>query len=92
MNYEIKFKPKTLKKFKKLDKTIKSQFLDKLEEIVQDVDNFPHKRLCLLHHDFCKIRIDGFRLLYQIIDDQLVIEVSDVGRRDEIYDRLRGLI
>lgn len=91
MNYEIKFKPIALKKFKKIDKTIRNQFLDKLNEIAQDVDNFPHKRLFLQHY-LCKIRIDGFRLLYQIIDDQLVIAVSDIGRRDEIYDRLRGLI
>ena len=32
-----------------------------------------------------KLRAVGYRLVYEVIDDELVVIVIEVGRRDTIY-------
>jgi mRNA interferase RelE/StbE len=34
----------------------------------------------------CRIRIGDYRIIYEIFDDILIIEVINLGHRKEIYD------
>jgi mRNA interferase RelE/StbE len=81
--YELEFHELALKEWKKLDGSIKAQFLKTLTKRLQE----PHISSAKLHGDLqntykIKLRDVGYRLVYQVIDQRLVVVVIAIGRRD----------
>ncbi|WP_145588882.1 type II toxin-antitoxin system RelE family toxin [Yersinia rochesterensis] len=95
MIYTVKFREEALKEWHKLDKTIQQQFAKKLKKCS---DN-PHIESAKLRgmKDCYKIKLrsSGFRLVYEVIDNILIVAVVAVGKRErsEVYklasERLR---
>ncbi|WP_145583127.1 type II toxin-antitoxin system RelE family toxin [Yersinia thracica] len=95
MIYIVKFREEALKEWHKLDKTIQQQFAKKLKKCSGN----PHIESAKLRgmKDCYKIKLrsSGFRLLYEVIDDILIVAVVAVGKRErsEVYklasERLR---
>jgi len=85
--YKLKFIPTALKEWEKLDSFIKSQFKKKLKERLQE----PHIKASRLsgfeNHYKIKLRASGFRLVYEVIDQEICVMVIAVGKRDksEVY-------
>jgi len=81
--YGLKFLPTALKEWKKLDSTIQSQLKKKLKERLQD----PHVPASRLHgfenHYKIKLRASGYRLVYEILESEIVVLVVAVGKRDK---------
>ena len=95
MSYTVKFREDALKEWQKLDKTIQQQFAKKLKKCC-DNPHVPSAKLRGIKDCYkINLRTSGFRLVYQVIDDVLVIAVVAVGKRErsEVYqlasDRLR---
>lgn len=68
----------------KLDDIIKEQFKGKLRELISNPD-VPSKRLHSPLHGYYKIVLKraGYRLVYEIIRDKIVLLVWTVGKRKE---------
>ena len=85
MNYKygLKFLPTALKEWKKLDSTIQSQLKKKLKERLQN----PHVPASRLHgfenHYKIKLRASGYRLVYEILESEIVVLVVAVSKRDK---------
>ena len=82
MTYKIKFLPSALKEWKKLASDIRQQFKKKLVERTLNPHN-PASRL----HGFkdvykIKLRSSGYRLVYEVSDEEIVIYVIAVGKRE----------
>ncbi|CAM4091333.1 stbe replicon stabilization toxin [Yersinia intermedia] len=95
MTYAVKFREEALKEWHKLDKTIQQQFAKKLKKC-SDNPHIESAKLRGMKNCYkIKLRSSGFRLVYEIIDDVLIVAVVAVGKRDrsEVYnlasDRLR---
>lgn len=95
MIYAVKFREEALKEWHKLDKTIQQQFAKKLKKC-SDNPHIESARLRGMKNCYkIKLRSSGFRLVYEVIDNVLIIAVVAVGKRDrnEVYklasDRLR---
>lgn len=95
MSYTVKFREEALKEWLKLDKTIQQQFARKLKKCCEN-PHIPSAKLRGIKDSYkIKLRASGFRLVYQVIDEQLVIAVVAVGKRErsEVYhlasERLR---
>ncbi len=85
MSYKLKFKTSARKKFSKLNPDIADQFLKKLKAI-QENPKIPKNKLSGSVDLYkIKLRAAGYRLVYQVIDSEIVILVIDVARRDTIY-------
>ncbi|WP_456457603.1 type II toxin-antitoxin system RelE family toxin [Nitratifractor sp.] len=83
MNYSLEFKPKALKEWKKLDHSIKLQFHKKLKERLEN-PHVPHSKLSGFKNVYkIKLRRSGFRLVYEVIDDRVVVFVLAVGKRED---------
>ena len=88
MSYSLEFKKSALKEWKKLGHTIRKQFKTKLAERLQN----PHLPSATLPGSSnlykIKLRPLGYRLVYSVDDDVIVITVIAVGKRDrnEVYD------
>lgn len=85
--YKIHFTETSLKEFKKLGATIQAQFKKKLKALQSN----PHIASARLHGDLAncykiKLRSAGYRLVYEVKDDMLIIVVIAVAKRQTIYD------
>ncbi len=81
MSYSLEFKPKALKEWKKLDRSIKEQFHKKLQERLI-TPRVPHSKLSGFQNVYkIKLRSSGFRLAYEVIDERIVVVVLSVGKR-----------
>ncbi len=83
MTYKLKFLPTAQKEWCKLAPTIKSPFKKKLLERLEN----PHVPASKLRgYDFVyniKLRTAGYRLAYEVIDDEIVVYVLAIGKRDK---------
>ncbi|MGB4812068.1 MAG: type II toxin-antitoxin system RelE/ParE family toxin [Methylophilaceae bacterium] len=82
MTYELAFLEVSLKEWRKLDRNIQAQFKKKLEERLE-TPRVPSAKLHG-HEDRYKIKLRsiGYRLVYQVNDDVLIVLVVAVGKRE----------
>ena len=82
MSYKLVFKKDAEKEWNKLNSTIRSRFSKKLKERLIE----PRVESARLHHmkDCYKIKLkqSGYRLVYQVFDDRLVVSVVSIGKRN----------
>lgn len=87
MTYELEFSEKAWKEWKKLGENLKGQFKKKLKERLVN----PHvlaDRLGGLRNAYkIKLRSAGYRMVYRVQDEVLVVTVIAVGKRErgEVY-------
>ena len=82
MSYSVKFREDALKEWLKLDKTIQQQFAKKLKKCCEN-PHIPAAKLRGMKDCYkIKLRASGFRLVYEVIDDVLIIAVVAVGKRE----------
>jgi len=85
--YNLKFLPTALKEWNKLDGAIQSQLKKKLKERLQE-PHVPASQLSgFVNHYKIKLRASGYRLVYEVNDQEICVLVIAVGRRDkkEVY-------
>ena len=91
MTYELRFEKNALKEWQKLDWSVKDQFLTVLERRLQN-PRVPSARLREVQDCYkIKLRALGYRLVYQVIDAEVVVLVLAVGKRegDLVYRRMK---
>ena len=82
--YSLEFDEDGLAEWKKLAHPIQTQFKKKLQERLKN----PHVPASRLHgsdmHNCYKIKLRaaGYRLVYEVIEDKLIVRVISVGKRD----------
>jgi len=91
MSYDLEFLEPALKEWKKLDANTREQFRRKLAERCEN----PRVPSAKLHGSKdrykIKLRSMGYRLVYAVEDDHMVVLVIAIGRRDrsQIYETAR---
>lgn len=82
MTYVVKFRQDAMKEWLRLDKAIQQQFAKKLKKCSEN-PHIPAARLRGIKDCYkIKLKASGFRLVYQVIDDELIIAVVAVGKRE----------
>ena len=87
MTYELEFSEKAWKEWQKLGATLKEQFKKKLQERLSN-PHVPADRLSGLGNAYkIKLRSAGYRLVYRVVDEVLIVTVIAVGKRarGEVY-------
>lgn len=89
MSYELHFHPLALKEWKNLAKNLQEQFKKVLKQRLEN----PHVISAKLRGGLkdcykIKLRQAGYRLVYQVNDNKLIVTVIAVGKREnnKIYD------
>lgn len=95
MIYSLEFDDRALKEWRKLGDTVREQFKKKLAAILLN-PRIEANRLHSLPDCYkIKLRSSGYRLVYQVIDNEIVVFVVAVDKREgeEAYrkatDRLK---
>jgi mRNA interferase RelE/StbE len=90
MSYSLEFKSQALKEWKKLNSTIKEQFKKKLKERLETPRVEKDKLSGYENIYKIKLRGVGYRLAYEVKDEEIVVLVLTVGKREKnkVYDNL----
>ena len=82
MSYKLEFLRDALKEWKALDSGIQTQFRKKLRERLEQ-PAIPASRLNGSQNRYkIKLRKAGFRLVYEILDKEIVVLIVAVGKRE----------
>ncbi|NMZ54143.1 type II toxin-antitoxin system RelE family toxin [Pseudomonas lundensis] len=87
--YEVEWNPKALKELRQLDGAVRLQFLRKLQER-QSHPRVPGDALYGLKDCYkIKLRGAGYRLVYRVEDERIVILVLAIGKRERslVYEQ-----
>lgn len=90
--YRLEFLPSALKEWRKLGATVRNQFAKKLDERLA-APRVPSARLSEFPDCYkIKLRKAGYRLVYRVDDDRIVVIVIAVGKRErsEAYRTAAG--
>ena len=88
MTYKLKFEKRAWREWEKLGHPVKEQFKKKLAERLEN-PRVPSAKLSG-HADRYKIKLRsaGYRLVYQVLDDEVVVSVIAIGKREnsDVYN------
>ncbi|MFT5452584.1 MAG: mRNA interferase RelE/StbE [Enterobacterales bacterium] len=82
MTYKLEFLTEALKEWKSLDSTTKKQFKKKLAERLDNPLVPSAKLLGAKNRYKIKLRAAGYRLIYEVLNDEVVVVVIAVGKRE----------
>lgn len=80
--YSLEFNAQALKEWKKLDSTVRLQFAKKLKERLTNPWVEADKLRDMPNCYKIKLRSAGYRLVYDVIDEVLVVTVIAIGKRE----------
>jgi len=88
MTYKLEFLPAAFKDWEKLGHTLRVQFKKKLGQRLQDPRVAGDALHGMPHHYKIKLKSAGYRLVYRVEDDRVLVTVVAVGRRSrgEVYN------
>ncbi|WPD78029.1 type II toxin-antitoxin system RelE/ParE family toxin [Dickeya fangzhongdai] len=79
MSYKLEFEELALKEFKKLGAPVREQFIKKLKDVLQN-PHLPANRLHGMTDCYkIKLRSAGYRLVYQMLEHEVVVLVLAVA-------------
>jgi mRNA interferase RelE/StbE len=82
MTYSLEFDRRALKEWNKLGDTLRQQFKKKLAEILENPRIEANRLRDLPDCYKLKLRSAGYRLIYQVLDQEVVVFVVAIGKRE----------
>ena len=83
-SYRVEFTTAAAKELKKLDSGIRRRILSGIAELEQDPRPAGCKKLAG-ESTAWRIRVGDYRILYEVVDNLLVVTVVRVAHRREVY-------
>lgn len=91
MTYSLDFLPSALKEWEKLGHTVREQLKKKLRERLELPKVQADALRDMPNHYKIKLRAAGYRLVYRVEDERVVVVVVAVGKRERsaAYEKAR---
>ncbi|RII40892.1 type II toxin-antitoxin system RelE/ParE family toxin [Galactobacter valiniphilus] len=84
MSYQVEFTSAAAKQIRKLQRPVRERLLDAIEDL-QD-DPRPHGARKLVGEAIAwRIRVGDYRVIYEVVDESLVVTVIRAAHRREVY-------
>ena len=92
MAYSLEFLPSALKEWEKLGHTVREQLKKKLRERLELPKVQADALRDMPNHYKIKLRAAGYRLVYRVEDERVVVVVVAVGKREHsaAYEKAKG--
>jgi mRNA interferase RelE/StbE len=84
MSYSLEFKESALREWKKLDGGIREQFKKKLAERLERPRVESARLSGMLDCYKIKLKNAGYRLVYQVDDNRIIVTVVAIGKRENL--------
>ena len=83
-NYELRWKRSALRELRRLPQATVSKLVALAESLTTNPYPNGCRKLSGTEHTY-RVRAGDYRLVYQVINGQLVVEIVKVGHRKEVY-------
>lgn len=90
MTYGIEFTEKALSELAGLPKDVQSKLAERIAALAEN-PRPPGSRKIKGYTDCYRIRQGDYRVVYAVIDRDLVVLVARAGHRKEVYERLESV-
>jgi mRNA interferase RelE/StbE len=87
LKYRIEVKRSAAKALKKIPKPDRKRIAEKIDSLAENLPN-PETTKMKGDNPFHRIRVDDYRIVYEIQNEDLVILIVKVGHRKDIYRNL----
>jgi len=87
MKYSVEFRPSVLESMKRFPQKELIRIKKKIDGLAENLPE-PATTKMKGNNPFHRIRTGNYRIVYQIIEDRLVILVVKSGHRKDVYKRL----
>jgi mRNA interferase RelE/StbE len=84
MAYSLNFSRQALKELER----IPEPFYSKIKQAIRalTVNPRPHGYIKLKNRDGYRIRVGNYRIIYDIFDTELIVDIITIGDRKDVYD------
>lgn len=82
--YELQYKKKAIKALTKINEPYYSAIVRAIDELAENPRPFGYIKLS--GRSGYRIRVGAYRIIYDIFDTKLIVEIVNVGNRGEIYE------
>jgi mRNA interferase RelE/StbE len=82
--FELRYKKKAIKALAKINEPFFTLIMDAIDDLCLNPRPIGCKKLS--GRDGYRIRVGDYRILYDVIDQQLIIEIVNIGSRGSIYN------
>ncbi len=86
MKYVITYKKSAAKELRLLSKVLQRKIIDKLEALAENPKSFEKCKKLSGHDSTYRIRIDPYRVIYEVKNTQLTILVIKIAHRQSVYN------
>ncbi|MFS0517876.1 type II toxin-antitoxin system RelE/ParE family toxin [Nostoc sp. UIC 10607] len=84
MSYEVKFSKGAKRQFRKLPLDVQERIQTKINDLA--IEPRPNGVKKLQGDDnYYRFRVGDYRIIYEVVDDVLIVTVIKVGHRSDIY-------
>lgn len=82
-SYRIVIKKSAAKEIERIEEKDRTRIIEKIRSLSEDPHPVGSKKLC--GQEKYRIRLGNYRILYQVKNEKLIINVVKVGHRRDIY-------
>jgi mRNA interferase RelE/StbE len=89
LSYNIEFSKESKKFLKKTDKDTARRIIHEVEKL--KTNPFEHqsgKRMKGFEGKFYRLRVGSYRIIYEVVDEKLIISIVKIGPRGDIYKNI----
>ncbi len=83
--YEIRILDEAIRDLRRLDKPIGRRIVQWINWLAENVDDIQRERLTGNLSEFYKLRVGAYRVLYEILEDESLLIIHQIGHRREVY-------
>jgi len=85
--YTLEFLPSAVKELKKLDRVAQKKIKEKLELLIENLDDLKNniKALKGEYSGLFRLRVSDYRVIFRVEEERIVITILRVGHRKDIY-------
>jgi len=83
--YEIRILDEAIRDLKRLDKPIARRIVQRINWLAENLDEVQRELLTGNLTEFYKFRVGAYRVLYQVLEDEAILVIHQIGHRREIY-------
>ncbi len=83
--YEVRILDEAIRDLKRLDKPVARRIVPRINWLAENLDNIQRERLTGDLSEFYKFRVGAYRVLYQVLEDEIILVIHQIGHRREIY-------
>lgn len=86
MSYRVELTTAAARQVKKLPRPARDRVLDAIEDLAEEPRPHGAKKL-VGEKSAWRVRVGDYRVIYDVLDDELVVTVVRAAHRRDVYDR-----